>query len=262
MRKVRKLELIGSLIEDLETLQYRDRSQLDAIRRKAEMLIRNFFGENSKYLQDIRKIGFYPWGDNTSEDIKRQVWSSGSSEMMNLFNWMREEVLLFDTTAETAEVKSDQVEAGDKVFIVHGRDESMKQSVARVLEKLGLEPIILHEQPDLGRTVIEKFIDYSNVGFAVVLLSSDDMAYQRNANPENAKPRARQNVVLELGYFLGKLGRDRVVALYTQDEDFEMPSDYSGVLFVPFDGSGRWQFDLVRELKASGYEVDANKLLE
>lgn len=258
---MRKLELIESLIEDVETLEYRDASHLDAIRRRAKMLIRNFYGENSKYLKDIQNIRFYRFGP-VGEQVNRQAWSSGSNKMMNLFNTMKEEILLFDTTADTAAVQPDQVEVGDKVFIVHGRDESMKQSVARVLEKLGLEPIILHEQPDRGRTIIEKFIDYSNVGFALVLLSPDDMAYQRNADPESAKPRARQNVILELGYFLGKLGRDRVVALHTQDEGFEMPSDYSGVLFVPFDISGRWQFDLVRELKASGYEVDANKLLE
>lgn len=87
------------------------------------------------------------------------------------------------------------------------------------------------------------------------------MARSRDASTDELRFRARQNVVLELGYFLGKLGRDKVVALYREKADFEMPSDYSGVLFVPFDSQGRWQFDLVRELKASGYDVDANRLL-
>lgn len=149
-----------------------------------------------------------------------------------------------------------------KVFIVHGHDDSMKLAVARTLEKLELEPIILHEQPNLGRTIIEKFTDYSGVSFAVVLLSPDDIGHSRNAPPEQALLRARQNVILELGYFLGKLGRERVIALYRSDEKFEMPSDYSGVLYVAFDAAERWQFDLVRELKASGYNVDANRLLD
>lgn len=68
-------------------------------------------------------------------------------------------------------------------------------------------------------------------------------------------------MVFELGYFLGKLGRERVIALYREDENFEMPSDYSGVLFVSYDSAGRWQFDLIKELKACGYDVDANRLL-
>ena len=137
----------------------------------------------------------------------------------------------------------------------------MKQAVARILEKIGLEPIILHEKPNTGRTIIEKFTDYSNVGFAVVLLTPDDKGYAISAGIESAKHRARQNVIMELGYFLGKLGRESVMVIHTEEENFEIPSDYSGVLFVPFDSKGRWQFDLIKELRACGYDVDANKLL-
>lgn len=138
----------------------------------------------------------------------------------------------------------------------------MKEAVARTLSKLGLAPIILHEQANQGRTIIEKFTDHAEVGFAVVLLSPDDVAYVRGGSPEESTFRARQNVIFELGYFIGRLGRDRVVPLYRQEGEFEMPSDYSGVVFVPFDEADRWQFDLVRELTAAGYDVDANRLLE
>jgi predicted nucleotide-binding protein len=120
--------------------------------------------------------------------------------------------------------------SSSRVFVVHGHDEGAKQSVARVLERLELEPVILHEQPDQGRTVIEKFEDYSDVGFAVVLLTPDDMGYAVAANPKTAKPRARQTVIMELGYFLGKLGRGRVCALYRHG--VELPSDFSGVLIL------------------------------
>jgi predicted nucleotide-binding protein len=133
--------------------------------------------------------------------------------------------------------------------------------VARTLARLDLEPIILHEQPNRGRTIIEKFEDYADVSFAVVLLTPDDMGYAASEDPSTARARARQNVILELGFFLGRLGRERVVALYTGDETFEKPSDYEGVLFIPVDTSGRWQFDLVRELAACGIEVDANKIV-
>lgn len=156
-----------------------------------------------------------------------------------------------------------QTPLSSKVFVVHGHDEEMKQAAARTLERLGLEPIILHEQPDQGRTIIEKFEDYSDVGFAVVLLSPDDMGYSRNESAESAKPRARQNVILELGFFVGKLGRSNVFVLFKNEDNFEIPSDYSGVIYQSYDGgSGAWRFELVQELSAAGYEVDANKLLK
>ena len=149
----------------------------------------------------------------------------------------------------------------NRIFIVHGRDEEMEQSVARMIEKLGLTPIILHERPNQGRTIIEKFSDYSEVSFSIVLLSPDDMGYLRTNPPESAKPRARQNVIFELGFFLGRLGREKVLSLFRCEKDFDLPSDYSGVLFIPYDSDGKWQFNVVRELKACGYKVDANILL-
>src|SRR5882724_3248104 len=118
-----------------------------------------------------------------------------------------------------------------RVFVVHGRDNETKESTARFLERLELEPIILHEQPSSGRTVIEKFEVYSDVGFAVVLLTPDDVG--RLATEPKLKGRARQNVILELGYFLGSLSRRRVVALYKKG--VEMPSDYKGVIYVEID---------------------------
>jgi predicted nucleotide-binding protein len=146
-----------------------------------------------------------------------------------------------------------------KVFVVHGHDDEMKQHVARTLSTLGLHPIILHEQPNGGRTIIEKFEVNADVSFAVVLLSPDDMAFPAASNAKQAKPRARQNVVLELGYFVGRLGRNRVIAL--KRGDLELPSDFSGVVYTPYDAAGHWRFELVRELKAVGYKVDANSLL-
>jgi predicted nucleotide-binding protein len=149
------------------------------------------------------------------------------------------------------------LQASNRVFVVHGHDHGHKEALARFLEKVGLEPIILHEKPNAGRTIIEKFSDYADVHFAVVLLTADDEGRARD-DPNQLRPRARQNVILELGYFLGKLGRPRVCALYESGVD--IPSDYQGVLFVPLDAQEKWRVDLVRELKAAGFEVDANKI--
>jgi len=145
---------------------------------------------------------------------------------------------------------------GRKVFLVHGRDTGPRESCARFLSQLGLEVVILHEQPDQGQTVIEKFEKHASVRFAVVLLTADDRGGERNIQFDGQKPRARQNVIFELGFFLGSLGRSRVCALY--EEGVELPSDYHGVIYVPIDNGEAWKFRLAKELKAAGLEVDMN----
>ena len=145
---------------------------------------------------------------------------------------------------------------GRDVFVVHGHNEKVKEATARFLEKLKLNPIILHEKPNQGRTLIEKFTDHSNVGFAVVLLTADDRGGKIDEAFDKQQKRARQNVILELGFFLGKLGRDKVCALY--EDGVEIPSDYDGVLFVKLDDRGAWRFDLAKEIKAAGIEIDMN----
>lgn len=144
------------------------------------------------------------------------------------------------------------------VFIVHGHDEVLKNAVKQFLSQLGLRPIILHEQPNRGRTIIEKFIDHSDVAFAVVLLTPDDKGGSSMVPRQKLRYRARQNVILELGYFLGRLGRANVAAIY--DESVEMPSDYEGVLFLPFDERGRWRRLLVKELRAAKLPIDLDPL--
>jgi CAP12/Pycsar effector protein, TIR domain len=142
---------------------------------------------------------------------------------------------------------------GNKVFVVHGRAEEPKQAVADFLRSMGLEAIILHEQPNQGRTIIEKFEKHSVVSFAVVLLTPDDFGGSV-VHPEKTSRRARQNVILELGYFMGKLGRGKVCCLYV--EGVELPSDYDGVLWVPYDDAGTWRLKLAQELSAAGIELD------
>ncbi|HHL43702.1 MAG TPA: hypothetical protein ENJ42_08795 [Hellea balneolensis] len=143
-----------------------------------------------------------------------------------------------------------------KVFIVHGHDEGSRESVARFLEKLDFTPIILHEQANKGQTVIEKIETNDDVSFAVVLLTPDDEGCIKG---EALKPRARQNVLLELGYFLAKLGRENVCALHKKS--VEIPTDYAGVIWTELDDHGNWKTALARELKAAGHQVDMNKII-
>jgi predicted nucleotide-binding protein len=146
-----------------------------------------------------------------------------------------------------------------RVFVVHGHDEEAKQTTARFLEHIGLEPIILHEQPNSGRTIIEKFEDHADVGFAVVLLTPDDTAHPTNA-PNKVSGRARQNVILELGYFIGRLTRRRVCALYKPG--VEIPSDYQGVGYVELDPAGGWRTKLAQELVEEGFSIKLEALLK
>lgn len=163
----------------------------------------------------------------------------------------------------TSTRKGEEVVESNKVFAVHGHDNELKIEVARFIESIGLEAVILHEQASSGSsTIIEKIEDHSNVGFAVVLLTPDDvgMATSLLSQVEEGdisvlNYRARQNVILELGYFIGLLGRERVAALHKGD--LELPSDYHGVLFISAE-SGDWRLPLAKELKVAGLEVDLN----
>ncbi|WP_315716651.1 MULTISPECIES: nucleotide-binding protein [unclassified Bradyrhizobium] len=151
-------------------------------------------------------------------------------------------------------VKELQPSQKNEVFVVHGHDEAALQAVARFLERLELPTIVLREQPDQGRTIIEKFEDCaSRVGFTVVLLTPDDVAGTSSA----PAARARQNVIFELGYFAGKLGRGRTCLL--RRGEVEIPSDLYGVIYTELDPAEGWKIKLVKELKAAGMDFDANK---
>ena len=145
----------------------------------------------------------------------------------------------------------------DRVFVVHGHNEALKEAIARFVMQMGLEPVILHEQASVGMTVLEKLDANANVGYAVVILTADDLG--RAKYSEKDSRRARQNVIFELGFFLGRLGRERVMAIL--EDGVEIPSDYMGVVYTPLDDLGAWRQTLVREMQAVGYVVDWNKAM-
>jgi predicted nucleotide-binding protein len=143
-----------------------------------------------------------------------------------------------------------------RVFLVHGHDAAIKHEVARFLERQNVDVVILHEQANIGRTLMEKLEAYAGVAFAVVLLTPDDVgAAKAPKKPGALRPRARQNVVFELGYFFGRLGRQRVAAIFAGEID--KPTDIDGLVYI--DGqTAAWKFDLSRELRAAGIDVDLN----
>lgn len=253
------VELLDSILEELGKLQYGDNTARDAFMKRSEMLLRRICGADSNYVADLGRIRFHPMYAPAPEQAKVDAWRSAKGRVKNLINTIKEEFELFDTTDSSGEPRTGNLEQNASVFIVHGHDEELKQSVARTIDKLGLDSVILHEKPNKGRTIIEKFHDHSTVGFAVCLLSADDIG--RAVSDEEESYRARQNVILELGFFLGRLGRERVAAIFRPHERFELPSDYSGVLFIEYDSEGAWRFKLAKELKACGYTINVDSIL-
>jgi predicted nucleotide-binding protein len=187
---------------------------------------------------------------------ERREIHKGVNELRSLV----ERLELLDATSGDPEPSVRPALESRTVFVVHGRDEGLRESVARTLERLDFEPIILSEHPHQGRTLIEKFEAKAvDVGFAVVVLSADDYGRGPDDLALTEEPnRARQNVILELGYFMGKLGRSRVAALYSSGT--ELPTDIHGLGYIWIDEGGMWRFELARELAAAGYNVDFNRL--
>lgn len=264
-RLQRQLNLIDQNWEDGSSPKY-ERWCRDTV-----TVVRNTFRDNSHRIFEFWKIH----GESTEffgdPERKREKFQLGLVRMREFVESMVEEIKEFWN--EEGQVLVSYVDQAvrsihsKRVFVVHGHNvvhghsEAARESVANFLRKLELEPVILHEQNNEGRTVIEKFEENSNVGFAVVLLTPDDMCGgsaggSAESNETSSKFRARQNVILELGFFLGKLGRARVCSLVKGE--VEIPSDYSGVINTSLDDGGGWKSRLIQELKAAGFEIDAN----
>jgi CheY-like chemotaxis protein len=146
---------------------------------------------------------------------------------------------------------------GRAVFVAHGHDERATEAVARFLEKLGQRAVVLREQAAEGKTVIEQLEAHSDVSYAVVLLTPDDLG-SRAGSADAPRPRARQNVIFEFGYLLARLGRDKVCVLV--GEGVEVPSDYGSVLFIGLDGAGGWKSRLAAEMRRAGLPIDLNRM--
>ena len=224
----------------------------------ATAAIRHSFGEQSEQLLKFKKIRFQPMvggsGTGGQESFRRGM-QRAQAQIRSLVDEIEE--YWPDEELEVVGRQGPNVSSGSnsKVFVIHGHDEAAKLDVARFLEQLDLEPVILAEQPSGGRTIMEKVEAHADVGYAVALLTADDFGSRQG--DDAVRPRARQNVIFELGYFIGRLGRERVCAL-TKGQP-EIPSDYSGVVYIPM-ASDAWKMELIKELKAAGFDVDANKV--
>ena len=229
--------------------------------RNTRIAMERTFGEESPHVAEFNDISFVP-RMFVSDMNMTPSYRAGLDTATALLESMMAEIEEYwnDDIAESPEERTEnrvEVTATKQVFVVHGRDEGTLNTVVNFLTRLQVETIVLQEQPNEGRTIIEKFEDYSQVGFAVVLCTPDDIG-SLSSDRNNLKPRPRQNVVLEWGFFIGKLGRNRVCALIK--DEVEIPSDNAGIVYIQLDDSRDWQTELFRELRSAGFAIDANLL--
>lgn len=261
-------ERLRELIAEAESADYRWTRSGKATewKRGVETALRRSFGDNSDHLREFKGVRYTPvvFTDGSPDSLWVDCFLDGMTHAKAIVRAAIQEVEDYDLSSADADHKRSlpqnaaerqaSLASSRRVFIVHGRDVEMKEAVARFVERLGCEAVILSEQANSGRTIIEKFERNADVGFAIILLSPDDIG-GLSGDASERQPRARQNAILELGYFLGTLGRQRVCPLVRGHLD--LPSDIHGLVYVAFDGDA-WRIQLVKELKAAGFEIDAN----
>jgi len=255
---LKRLERLREQISDVRSKGPRS-PELATWEKNVKIVLAELYGESSLIWRDFNSIWFHPGsyyhGQPESDFVKalNKGLDQATGFLESRISDLRETV--GKDTQEAASPSFIPDSSSRKIFIVHGHDQGTKETVARFLGKLGLDPVILHEQADQGKTLIEKFEAHAaDVQYAVVILTGDDTASSK-ANPAQMETRARQNVILELGFFVGKLGRGRTCALV--EKGVALPSDIHGVVYIPLD-NGEWRLRLIRELKAAGLPVDAN----
>lgn len=201
---------------------------------------------------------FYSTSSNNIKFSIRQEKTTLEKQYATLHSYITgkiSEYMQKNSLKEREKVMETKEQDFKNIFIIHGHDGELKERLARKVERQDLDAIILNERVNRGKTIIEKIEKYSDVKAAICLFTADDLGKAKDETVYNK--RARQNVVFEAGYFIGKLGRENVIIV--ADEDLEIPSDLSGVVYT---SSKNWETDVFRELRDIGYSIDFNKLYD
>lgn len=254
MDAVKKLELLDNQIAAANGGQPEN---FRLWRERTEVVLRNVLGDAHPTFKNFQGISYSPiaWSSSSPQSYFDKVRQRGVQQAIAVLEAAKLDVEISGGAPEPAyETRA----AGADVFIVHGRDEARKHEVARFISRLtSNEPKILHEQANSGQTILEKFEEQAaTAAYAVVIATADDLGRAKDDSEERL--RARQNVVFELGFFFGRLGRSRVAFLY--EEQVELPSDIDGLVYIGLDPAGAWKATLVREMERAGVGVDWSAL--
>ena len=254
MTLARKVEVLDKQVTDARNGHPEN---FEGWRAATEVALRTVMGDDSPLLGEFRRVRYAPqvW---TSKTDTRGYMVAGVKKVIAILEAAKRELTLRAELEEVVEGESEAERANaaenGRVFIVHGHNDAKKHELFRMLhDTTGTKPIILHEQPSGGRGILEKLETYaSSAGFAVALLTADDLGRAKASDDE--KSRARQNVIFEAGYFAGRLGRARVVLLH--ESGVELPSDLDGIVYVTLDPAGAWKMKLAHEMATQGVSVD------
>lgn len=258
-KKLELLEGIKNKIDNFYT-QKRFSPEFNVWKSQAEIILSNIFPDDIRYVDNFKNINYslYCFTTSTSESEFDEAYRAGLDEAKVLIESYIENLAIFEAITDTKEIAMEGTVKSNKIFIVHGRDNESKLELARYLEKINLEPIILHEQVNRGKTIIEKIEEYTDVNYGVVLYTACDIGGLNDGKNE-LKERARQNVIFEHGLLIGKIGRNNVSALVKGN--IEKPNDIAGVVYMDMN-SDSWKIDLAKELKHAGYEIDFNLVIK
>lgn len=222
---------------------------------------KSFFttGPKTDYV-DFRGLS-YPFGlDAASDTLTIAGLKIDILKKIQRLRAIKENLDVYRRQVPESEESRETVSGSPSIFVIHGRADAPRLAVQNLLLRATSHPpVVLMDQGNRGATIIEKLEEQlgKNAGFAVVILTGDDEG--RLSGTDEMQPRARQNVILELGYAMGRLGRRNVTLLH--EEGVELPSDINGVAYYPLDTQGGWQRHLLGDLKAAGFEISAEALL-
>lgn len=245
-----KLIKLYNEIDELKNKSSSSDSDFKAWRTDVQLCLSGLYGEKSIQLKNFNSRPFSPMVIVQNTDFHEPYVRDLETTKKEFKRYIDD----FEDESSNANVKKNRT-PNNKVFIVHGHDGEVKEKVARRLEQQGIEAIILSEQVNRGKTIIEKLEAYSDVHVAIALFTQDDIGAAKEEKG-NEKYRARQNVVFEAGYFMGYLGRENIIMI--TDENVEIPGDLSGMVYSTKDN---WEFEMLKELNAAGMKIDMNKLL-
>lgn len=266
-----QVEILNSLIKEGESFSFNnfclensrysyefggsDTPEWSTFKIRVENIISTLVAENSpamKLVQDGIKVRTDGNGPDRFDIAKGNLIKALKIVLATLEN---------DVYGELKQIKSEAKSPllSNKVFVVHGHDQGIKTDIERFLHEIGLTPVVLHREADQGATIIEKFEKHSDVGYAFILLTPDELSYTIDQidieeTKRKVEYRARPNVIFEFGYFVGKLGRSRVCCLHKGD--VIIPSDLDGLIYKKINDSIDSQaYSIIKELKAAGYNI-------
>jgi predicted nucleotide-binding protein len=237
---------------------YEPESSLEKQRRKNLQMALTLLKGCMEHLQN-----YHPEAPDSSPSVQKEIQEPGEKPKITV-----DLVVVEKKKEPTPEEKKDsQPEVSKKekimektsipkVFVITGKDEKKKAAVASFLANLGVEPVIPQEDNGYKTTLVEKLEKDPDVAFAIILLVGDEVGYPKE-KPEESRPRANQKVIFELGFLMGRLPHNLVCALY--EEGLDLPAEYQGNVFIPFDGGGIWKLLTARAMKMAQVDIDMNK---